>query len=130
MSFAERLGPYVWRDLHIITYFDRTGTGLQQCVAEGYPCHTCRPNFAANRACVEHCDDAWVWWHKLHNTVNEMKDKPAVDSTQVDHLQPYTCRTMEQWEAYAGELRQRYHHNGSWYPGFIRRMYEWADYIR
>jgi len=132
MSFASRLGPYVWRDLHLITHFDPSATGLRQCVREGYPCHTCRPNFAQNESRVPDHADAWVWWHRLHNVVNTMKGKPTVPATHVRDLQPYCNQacTLAQWETYYRQLEQECKRKGSWYPGFIVRMNAWAGHVR
>ena len=130
MSFADKIGPYVWRDIHVITYFDRSARGLRQCVEEGYPCHTCRPNFVANRAHVENCEDAWTWWYRLHNVVNKMKGKPIIDASQVDQLQAYPAWRRKEWRAYWDRMRQRYCKDGNWYPGFMQRMATWGRYVR
>ena len=132
MSFATRLGPYVWRDIHLITYFDRGAVGLRRCVEEGYPCHTCRPNFSKNAKCVEKCNDAWEWWYGLHNVVNRMKGKARVDRDAVCDLQAYCDGEwdMVAMRGYVDALRERCVVDGSWYPGFIHRMKEWGDYVR
>jgi len=113
MSYVEKLGHEVWLDIHSL--LSRNVIPLHElvhCIVTSYPCSMCREHFKTHvrnkKVSNLNCVQQKMFMFHLHNTVNNMKNKPMHSPSILKKYKSskYDARVKEclQYKSYSERL--------------------------
>jgi len=89
MSYVEKLGKSVWKDVHAAAEFLPVSYGIHMIdsIVSEYPCQMCKDHFRENIKNLKNYqeigsrEELKCWFYEIHNVVNQKKGKncPTLD---------------------------------------------------